>query len=430
MKLLKKQFRQSQSVEFLVYFLTASLTAVSGLATEYGEFSVDSRLRFESAEADGLEDADNLSLRIRIGYATPEYRGLKAMVEGEFTGVADEGSYNAAGVHGDRDKAVIADPKNAQLDQAYVDYTINGTTTKIGRQRIVLDNARFVGDVAWRQNRQTFDAASIKSTSIEKLSLFYAFMDNVVRIFGSEAPSTGANAREAESSSHLANVSYSAHKSATITGYAYLLDLDKVPSTFSADTFGVYTKGSIPVVEHGSLGYYAEYAYQEDAGDNPLNYEADYYHGKVTGSFKEISVIVGYEVLGSDDTGSVDDDGAPVFTGFKTPLATLHKFNGFADRFLNTPDKGLEDVYVMLGYRFMIPGAGPLTANVWHHDFSAEKGDEDLGDEWDALFVKPFEIELIPGSFKALVKLAFYEAGDSGADTDRLSAELNYAVTF
>ena len=430
MLLAKKLFRRNRSIVFLVFVLAAALITSSGRATEYGDISVDSRLRFESAEIDGLEDADNLSLRVRVGYATPEYRGLRAMVEGEFTGVADEGTYNAAGVHGDPDKAVIADPKNAQLDQAYVDYTIDGTTTRVGRQRIVLDDARFVGDVAWRQSRQTFDAASIKSTSIENLSLFYAFVDNVVRIFGSEAPSTGANAKEAESSSHLANVSYEAHESATVTGYAYLLDLDNVPATLSADTFGVHGKGSIPVVEHGSLGYYAEYAYQEDAGDNPLSYEADYYHGKVSGSFMEISANAGYEVLGSDDTGSVGDDGAPVFTGFKTPLATLHKFNGFADRFLNTPDKGLEDLYVMLSYRFMIPGAGPLTTSVWYHDFSSEKGDEDLGDEWDALFVKPFEIESIPGSFKALVKLAFYEGGDSGADTDRLTAELNYAVTF
>ena len=47
-------------------------------------------------------------------------------------------------------------------------------------------------------------------------------------------------------------------------------------------------------------------------------------------------VIGGYELLGSDD-GKV---------AFNTPLATKHKFNGWADKFLGTPKEGLEDVYL------------------------------------------------------------------------------------
>ena len=36
--------------------------------------------------------------------------------------------------------------------------------------------------------------------------------------------------------------------------------------------------------------------------------------------------------------------------GFSTPLATLHKFQGFADVFLTTPASGITDAYGKLGY--------------------------------------------------------------------------------
>ena len=35
-------------------------------------------------------------------------------------------------------------------------------------------------------------------------------------------------------------------------------------------------------------------------------------------------------------------------TSFATPLATLHKFNGFADQFLATPSQGLEDKFLKI----------------------------------------------------------------------------------
>ena len=36
----------------------------------------------------------------------------------------------------------------------------------------------------------------------------------------------------------------------------------------------------------------------------------------------------------------------------QTPLATLHKFDGWADLFLTTPNKGLQDLYAGAAYRF------------------------------------------------------------------------------
>ena len=53
-------------------------------------------------------------------------------------------------------------------------------------------------------------------------------------------------------------------------------------------------------------------------------------------SFAGMTGSVGFESLGSDDG----------VMGFRTPLATLHKFQGTADKFLVTPPGGLEDAFV------------------------------------------------------------------------------------
>lgn len=418
---------------FIATILTACLIAAfaSARAGDCGKISLDTRLRLESADIDGFEDADNLSLRLRLGYTTPIYGGFLATVEGEFTGVADEGAYNAAGVHGDINKAVIADPKNAALDQLFGCYTYKGTAVKIGRQVIALDNQRFVGNVNWRQNRQTYDAVTFRNADVKNLTLFYGYVDNVVRIYGSEAPDHGVNAGETDSSSHLINASYKVADSLVITTYAYLLNLKDLPAELSSDSYGASAKGRVPLAADLAVGYYAEYAVQQDAGNNPLDYDAAYYHLAADGSYKGWTTTIGYEVLGSDRTGSIDTNGASVHASFSTPLATLHKFNGFADRFLITPSKGLEDFYITLGWKIPLPQpVGPIVAEVWRHDFAASEGSMDLGTEWDGVLSKPLQIKGLPGEFNVIAKYASYEKGDAGTDTERLSFELNYNVVF
>ena len=52
----------------------------------------------------------------------------------------------------------MGDPETTELNQAYLSFRGGETILSAGRQRLVLDNARFVGEGAWRQNQQTFDA--------------------------------------------------------------------------------------------------------------------------------------------------------------------------------------------------------------------------------------------------------------------------------
>jgi len=75
------------------------------------------------------------------------------------------------------------------LNRLQVAYSgLPDTVVTVGRQRINLDNQRFVGAVAFRQNEQTFDALRVANTSVKGLSLSYAFVNQVNRFFGNESP--------------------------------------------------------------------------------------------------------------------------------------------------------------------------------------------------------------------------------------------------
>ena len=60
---------------------------------------------------------------------------------------------------------------------------------------------------------------------------------------------------------------------------------------------------------------------------------------------------------------------------FRTPLATLHKFQGWSDKFLVTPNAGLRDTYI--GVKGKVQGIGWKLS--WH-DFGADEGGADFGD--------------------------------------------------
>ena len=66
---------------------------------------------------------------------------------------------------------------------------------------------------------------------------------------------------------------------------------------------------------------------------------------------------------------------------FTTPLATLHKWNGWADRFLRTPENGLRDLSIGAGHSH-----GRMTYLLVYHRFEADSGGATYGQELDALF--------------------------------------------
>lgn len=368
-------------------------------AIAHGKFSVNARLRFEFVDQDGVPAVTDPSyaptLRTRFGYTTAQLFGFQAMLEAEdIRSIGPEHNFNAAGTSGVAYKPVVADPSTTELNQAWLSYSYtNQLTIKAGRQRITLDNHRFVGDVGWRQNMQTFDAVAAEGKPIEDVALFYSYLWDVHRVFGGVDDLAPGN-RDFSSSSHLLNASYAGWKLGRIVGYSYLLDLENsAGNAASSATYGAYFAGAAPVCDSVALGYRAEFAWQTDYADSPFEYETEYYSAELSATMKPFSIGAGYEVLGSDNQ-----------QGFRTPLATLHAFNGWADVFLNTPTDGLRDLYAFGQVTF--PWEIPL--RVVYHKYNADSGNDDYGQEFDAVATKKFGKH-----WSALLKYSFYDGKDA-----------------
>jgi len=424
-------FRQHYTALFVLFLLASASAAVAEGNAKHppiidaligGKPDLDMRFRWENAEIDGLRGSNSVTLRTRLGYGTKPYYGVKAY--GQFENVAALGSDNYFdGVAPNTDgRTPIADPEATEVNQAFLQWSgadfggetflaKSKTTLLGGRKRIVLDDARFIGNVVWRQNEQTYDVGLFNSTfGLDGLKTTYGYIFDVHRIFGDKG-APGSATRDFDSSSHILNANYAGFEPLAITAFVYLLDFSDSPAN-SSDTFGFRATGKTHLGEKFFVGYTGSYAYQQDAGPNTTNYAANYYNVEGVLGYKTIgSVTLGYEVLGSD--GGVAQ--------FRTPLATAHKFNGWADTFLdNGGPVGLEDIYVAIAPKLPWGLKGKLA----YHHFQSNSGGLDYGDEIDGVVSKKFF-----GKVTLLAKFGYYDGG-SGGRPDRHRFTLDTSFVF
>ena len=377
---------------------------------------IDIRTRYEFADIDGFDASHAWTFRERLGLKTAAWNGFSALVEGEFSQAAvDDYNGGAPGADPfDPANSLIADPETNELNQAYFQYEGFDTTTRVGRQRVIYDNAAFIGNVGWRQNEQTYDAISLANQSIDGLTLNYAYLNQVNRIFGSDADAPLAvspNVQDIAASAHLFNASYAGIEGLTLGGYAYIMNFEDL-GAWDNNTFGLSAKGDL----HG-LTLYGELAWQDKAGVAGQD-DAMYAHLTATRTLKSQDFDFGAITLGVEHLDA----------GFKTPLATLHAFNGFADVFLagrtNGSHNGLTDTYIS----HTLPVIwGMKWSNVFHimGDNEVSSG---YGWEYDSVLAKKFD-----DHFTAIAKLAWFNSEGDGyvgaaplPDATRFSLELSY----
>ena len=334
-----------------------------------GKASIGIRYRYEFVDQDSLpENANASTARLRLNYRTGLWKGWSAF--GEFDHVFhvvatdfDAGAGNTPDKEGVY--PVVADPKGSNLNQLYADYSMDEDWKfRFGRQRILLDNQRFVGGVGWRQNEQTYDALTLNTTTIRNTTLSYSYVGMVRRIFGDKVPAGSSN-----TNTHLLNAKVSLNDDWSVVPYFYYLD-DADIVGFSTATLGARLAGNIRAGD-GKITLVAELATQSDVADNPASYDAPYIHFDAMWALTNgLSLGLGYESLGGHESNTGE--------AFRTPLATLHKFQGWADKFLTTPNQGIDDFYLTVKYK-----AGKWNLTGVYHDFSAESGSGDFGTEFD-----------------------------------------------
>lgn len=360
-------------------------------------------------------DAVALTLRARVGIETAAVWDTSLLVEGNFLVPLIDNYRVDNAVPANARYPLVPDPRDHQLNRLQLTNTsLPGTRITLGRQVIDLDDQRFVGDVGWRQDQQTFDGLRIVNTSIPKLTVDAAYVNRVHRVYGPDSPQ-GTYRGDL----YLGNVSYRTPLG-KLTGFAYLLSFDPLtafpglaaaaavplnPARQSTNTYGGRlsdVRGFGPI----GVGYVLSYASQRQRGDNPLTFNNDYLLAEGSMTYREVGLTVGDEIMHGNG-----------IAGLSTPLATVHRFDGWADKFLTTPANGLDNRYATLDCR--LTNVGPfqtVSASATRRKFSAERINADYGSEWDlqaAATWRRLTTSIILADYRAAAQTPLAVAGDT-----------------
>jgi len=376
-----------------------------GEAVSKGKVSLNLRYRYEFVNQDGFDkNANANTLRLRLGYTTRAFYNFSLHVDLESNHVIGPDNFNSTD-NGKVEYPVVADPPDTELNQAFLAHTgLVNSEFKLGRQRIKLDNDRFIGNVGWRQNEQTYDAFRFSNSYFSNMTLNFAYFDRVNRIFGAHHSTR----------SHINTRSYVFHANyrfaiGGLSAYAYLLENRDRPEA-SHQNFGLRFTGSTSIKDSVRLLYTLEAATQQAYQGGSEDIDVNYGTVELGGAWKGLTAKLGYEVLGGNGR-----------YGFSTPFATLHAFNGWADRFLGTPKNGLADGYLLLGLDLMVVNRS-LTLKAIYHDFRSVQDSVAYGTELDLLVQMP-----VWADFVLMIKYAGYKAKDFATDTTKFWVAAQYS---
>ena len=340
------------------------------------------------------QTANANTARLRLGFLSPVFNGFQGYAE--YAGnLALDDQYNNTLASGNSSYSKVADPQGSELNQLWVAYTgIADNTFKVGRQRIKLDDDRFIGNVGWRQMEQTYDSILLTHNN-QKL---FGLVVNAGYIGSVQNFTQTHNNIEAP----IINLNYKMGEYGNLVGYGYWLDFTQ-PQYFakSSQTYGlratccVKPLDSIKVSDKLGIVYTAEWSHQSNYGHSSTPYSAERYN--FMGGFSAYNVMF---------QGAMEQlNGSGVNKAFSTPLGTNHAFQGWADLFLVTPSNGIRDVFgtVMLPFQ-----RGDLVLSGIYHEYTDDTGRYNYGNEWNFQAVQK-----LGKHYTLLAKYAYYHAGDN-----------------
>lgn len=351
------------------------------------------RARYETVDqtrtATLRDKANAFTVRTNLGWETAEWNGVKGLIEFEDVRQAGPEHYavnvpgaTTAPLNG-ADKArypIVNDPDVTELSRAQLTWTPNAALQlTAGRQRILFDDQRFVGNVGWRQDEQTFDAVRA-DIAYGRFKATYAYVTHINRILG--------ELRDWDSDSHLFNATWSPSEALRLQGFVYALDFGN-SAINSSITKGAKASGKTWLGLY-QLAYNATWARQSDYRRNTADFALDYVSGDLAATFDIYTAKVAYERLEGDGT-----------RGFTTPLATVHAFNGWSDAFVSPGGNksfvdGIEDLNfgVNIKPRFRTTYFFNADIIARYHDFDDQRTGADLGHEWDFQFTAAITTKL------------------------------------
>ena len=385
---------------------TTTLAADTPAAGLPGTTTLQWRARVESVDdAAFAEDATAATLRTRLTWVSPARQGWQFSVEVDDIRALDTESYNST-TNGQTLRPVIADPVDTELNRAVLEWKQPTFDVALGRQRLLLDNQRFIGSVGWRQNEQTYDGALLRWHATPVVDVSVAWISNVNRVFG---PRSGTQSANWHGDSAILHARAKLGRLGDVSAFSYALDFDNAAGN-SAMTSGLLWSGVADLGRRWKMPWSASIASQRDRGGNPVDYSANYWQLELGVRRGPATLRLGQEHLAGDAVLANHR--------FQTPLATLHAFQGWADKFLITPSQGIDDRYLTV--ETTIRG---VVAQAQWHDFRAAAGSGRYGQELDLSLSRKFGKR-----YELLGKYADYSA--SGFSSDTRKAWLMLTATF
>ncbi|CAN5717330.1 alginate export family protein [soil metagenome] len=338
----------------------------------------DARARYEAVESGAFElDARALTLRVRTGLDARLHQRLGVLVEVDANQPLGMRDFNST-VNSRTQYPVVVDPQSRRLNRLQISLRFpEGRHLVVGRQRVIHDDARFVGNVGFRQNEQTLDAIRLQTPLPGQAALDYVYSWGVNRIFGSESPVGRENARL-----HMAHLSR-AVPGGTVAGFGYWWTFNEALAAQSARTLGARFRQSRPWGEDLRFHFRASAANQQPRGAGSS--DASLVYARLEGGLAHpdtgFSASMNWERLGGNGDRA-----------FAFPLATLHAWQGYADVFLATPPEGLRDLRFEMAWDGTALGERlPTRIAFRRHGFQSVQGTAGpLGEEWNV------ELRVVP----------------------------------
>ena len=359
---------------------------------------------FQANGVDKLDTANSLTLRSLVGWQTAPYKNFSFAAQitdvHEFVSNNNDRRGNLS-EPGNGNYPNVVDPSFTDINQVYVDWTgIKNTKLRLGRQVLNLDNVRFIGDIAFRQNTQVFDGISVTNKSLPNTEIVAAHFEQVRQI----------NTQLRQGNIDILNGKYRISPSESLVGYGYFVDVANLsqngqslagpnaPSAApsggnglgpsqdlvktattdaSSKTIGIRLDGARAINADWKGLYTAEFAKQTDFAGGDKRIDAHYFKVGGGAAYAGWSARIDHEVLSSNDGKYA----------FQTPLGTNHLFQGWSDHFLATPKQGIEDTFITV--------AGNIEKVKVYAEYHVFKSDEkyasvngtfgnDYGTEFDA----------------------------------------------
>ena len=324
---------------------------------------------------DKTSNNDAITTRIRLNATAKIDANTSAFISLQSVGLwggagAGGGTRNATGGGGAEANDQLNDVGVHQGFFTLKNFADTAVNMQVGRQEIVLDGHRLLGNTLWTQGAQSHDAI-VLSHAHDNATYVYGFSKGTEGgrlggiVMSGSGLSTNVNSSAGDTNdinSHVFWANYKGINGGDLSLYHVILDNESTPNGGTMMTTGFRHKGKM----YG-LDYRAEYYYQYGQGGayaqasdfqaaygavERQDYDAFLAAIRVGKTFKNVmwspTVTLWYDYLsGTDDDDIADND----WGTFHTLFDTGHKFYGLMDNYLaagggNSGNLGLQDLAV------------------------------------------------------------------------------------